>query len=91
MSRLMINDVMWERLKALLPVRRAGRPGKNDRLFLEAVCWIIRTGAPWRDLPKDYGNWKSVYNRYSRWVVKGHFLNIFEILKKRWGSRMAFD
>lgn len=91
MSRLVIDDVMWERLRSLIPVRRAGRPGKNDRLFLEAVCWIIRTGAPWRDLPHDYGSWKSVYNRYSRWVKVDRFAKIFEVLKKRWRSRMAFD
>ena len=50
MSRMVIDDQMWERLKPLLP-KPKGRHGENDRLFLEAVCWILRTGAPWRDLP----------------------------------------
>ena len=90
MSRMVIDDVMWGKLKKLLPPPK-GQHGKNDRLFLEAVCWIIRTGAPWRDLPPEYGNWKSVYNRYSRWVKKENFNRIFEVLKKRWRSRMAYD
>lgn len=92
MARFVIDNAMWERLRKLLPSNpKGGRPAKDDRLFLEAVCWIIRTGAPWRDLPPDYGNWKTVYSRYSRWVKSGKFDKILEILKKRWRSRMAFN
>ena len=90
MERMVFDEDMWRRLNKLLPEPK-GRHGKDDRMFLEAVCWIIRTGAPWRDLPLAYGNWKSVYGRYSRWVKKGHFKTIFEVLKKRWRSRMAHD
>lgn len=90
MSRMVITDEIGEKLSKLLP-KPKGRHGKNDRLFLEAVCWIIRTGAPWRDLPPDYGNWKTVYNRYHYWVKQEHFKRIFEELKKRWRSRMAYD
>src|SRR5271169_982086 len=90
MSRFVIDDNMWLKLQALLPsYPKGGRPGGDARLFLEAVCWVVRTGAPWRDLPRDYGHWKSVYNRYSRWVKKGYLDKILDILKKRWGSRMA--
>lgn len=46
------------------------RHGENDRLFIEVVCWIIRTGAPCRDWPPDYGIWQSIYGRYNRWVKK---------------------
>ena len=88
---MVFDDEMWARLKKLLPTKEKGGRPSNDRLFLEAVCWIIRTGAPWRDLPPAYGNWKTVYNRYSRWVKTGHIDKIFEILKKRWRSRMAHD
>ena len=90
MNRMVIDDEMWDRLKALLP-KPKGRHGKDDRLFLEAVCWIIRTGAPWRDIPRDYGNWKSVYNRYNRWIKNGYLDEILVVLKKRWRSRMAYD
>ncbi len=90
MSRMVITDEMWGKLNTFLP-KPKGRHGHDERILIEAVCWILRTGAPWRDLPPDYGRWKTVYNRYSRWVKKGHFESIFEILKKRWRSRMAYD
>ena len=88
MSRMVLDDEMWNRLKPLLP-KPKGRHGVNDRLFLEAVCWILRTGAPWRDLPPVYGSWKTVYNRYNNWSKKGHIQEILSELKKRWRSRMA--
>lgn len=90
MLRMVLDDEIWQKLEKLLPAPK-GRHGKDDRLFLEAVCWIIRTGAPWRDLPPDYGHWKSVYNRHNRWVRQGHFDAILRILKKGWRSRMAYD
>ena len=52
MSRMVFDDELWNKFEKLLPAPK-GRHGNNDRLFLEAVCWIIRTGAPWRDLPAD--------------------------------------
>ena len=45
-----------------------GRSGKDNRLFVEAVLWIVRTGSPWRDLPRALGNWNSVYTRFRDWV-----------------------
>jgi transposase len=88
MSRMVIDDALWLQLEKLLP-KPKGRHGNNDRLFLEAVCWILRTGAPWRDLPPDYGSWKTVYNRYNNWSKKGCIQAILSELKKRWRSRMA--
>ena len=85
---MVINNELWVRLESLLP-KPKGRHGTNDRLFLEGVCWILRTGAPWRDLPLEYGNWKTVYNRYNNWSKKGHIEAIMIELKKRWRSRMA--
>src|SRR5829696_7674205 len=45
-----------------------GRSGKDNRLFVEAVLWIVRTGSPWRDLPRSFGNWNSVFTRFRDWV-----------------------
>ena len=69
MSRFVIDDGMWGKREKLLPPPK-GRHGNDERLFIEAVCWIIRTGARWRDLPPDYGKWQSVYGLYNRWVKK---------------------
>lgn len=90
MTRRVLTDDIWEKLQPLLP-KPKGRHGKDDRLFLEAVCWIVRTGAPWRDLPPEFGPWKTVYNRYSRWAKKGHLDVILAFFKRRWGSRVAHD
>ena len=86
MCRMVLDDKIWSKLEKLLPAPK-GRHGENDRLFLEAICWIIRTGCPWRDLPAELGNWKTQYNRFNRWNQKGHLEAILEALKKRWRSR----
>ncbi|CAN5856269.1 hypothetical protein BH23PLA1_BH23PLA1_20680 [soil metagenome] len=73
MRRHEIKDEDWDRIKDLLP-GKAGDPGvtaKDNRLFVNAVLWIAKTGAPWRDLPERFGNWNSVYRRFTRWAQKG--------------------
>ena len=68
MSRMIIDDEMWSCLEKLLP-KPKGRHGKDDRLFMEAICWMLRTGAGWRDLPGDYGHFtpsSSIIKRFSR-------------------------
>lgn len=73
MRRYELSDEEWERVRDLLP-GRAGLPGRtaaDNRLFLNAVFWIARTGAPWRDLPERFGNPNSVFQRFSRWAKRG--------------------
>jgi|SRR5580693_8987424 transposase len=62
----------WERIAPLLPGKEGdpGRPGGDNRMFVEGVLWIVRTGAPWRDLPHCFGNWVSVWKRFRRWALK---------------------
>ena len=77
-----ISDELWERLSPHL----LGQPGQwggiaeDNRKFINAVMWILRTGAPWRDLPPSYGNWNSVAKRFRRWVKNGAWENLLEIL-----------
>ena len=74
-----IRDEDFERIKDLLP-GRAGQPGvtaRDNRLFIDAVLWIAKTGAPWRDLPERLGNWNSVWKRFSRWAHKGVWAKLF--------------
>ena len=68
-----ISDKVWAKLEPLLPGRKGsrGRRAQDNRRFINAVFWIIRTGAPWRDLPADYGDWKNTHRRFSRWRDKG--------------------
>jgi transposase len=56
--------------------------GRDDRNFVEAVLWWRRTGAPWRDLPSDFGPWKTVFNRFDRWASKGIWQRLFETLRQ---------
>ena len=82
MRRHAISDEHWERIKDLLP-GQAGDPGvtaKDNRLFVDAVLWIAKTGAPWRDLPARFGPWGSVWKRSDRWSAKGVWRRIFEAL-----------
>ena len=53
---------------------------KDNRLFLNAVFWILRTGAPWRDLPPDDGDWKNTHRRFCRWRDKGVWAQLLEAL-----------
>ena len=82
LDRNVLNDAQWERIAPLLPGKPGdpGRSGRDNRLFLEGVLWIARTGAPWRDLPAAFGNWNSVWRRFRRWAIKGIFEMIFKTL-----------
>ena len=80
-DRTILTDAMWERIEPLLS-GKATDPGRtaDNRLFLEAVLWRFRTGTPWRDLPPRFGNWNSIFQRFRRWVKKGLFERIFNVL-----------
>ena len=77
-----ISDRVWSLLEPYLPWRPGlwGGIARDNRLFINAVFWIIRTGAPWRDLPPDYGNWSNVHRRFIRWRNKGIWEKLLEIL-----------
>ncbi len=76
-----INDKVWELLEAHLPGQRGqwGGIAQDNRRFINAVFWVLRTGAPWRDLPPDYGKWGSVHQRFIRCRRKGIWEKLLEI------------
>ena len=82
MDRELLNDAQWERIAPLLPGKEGdpGRSGEDNRLFVEAVLWLVRTGAPWRDLPPRFGKWGTVWKRFRRWAEKGVFERVFQAL-----------
>ncbi len=83
MDRLVLSDTQWGQIERLVPGKSGdpGRAGKDNRLFVEAVLWIARTGSPWRDLPVLFGNWNSVFKRFRRWLIAGVFERLFKILR----------
>src|SRR5574337_470720 len=79
MVRVWLRDDQFGRIEALLPgkVSDPGRTAANNRLFVEAVLWIARTGSPWRDLPCEFGPCNSVYQRFARWSRQGLWHQLF--------------
>jgi transposase len=86
-DRFVISDAVWEKIAPLMLGKASDRgvTARDNRLFVEAVLWRVRTGLPWRDLPwRDlpdaFGNWNSVFQRFRRWGRAGLFERIFERL-----------
>ena len=77
-----ISDQVWRLLEPHLPGRKGvwGGIAKDNRLFINAVFWLLRTGAPWRNLPPAYGDWKNVQRRFCRWRDKGVWERLLEIM-----------
>jgi transposase len=75
-----MSDRMWALLEPHLPGRKGvwGGVADDNRRFINAVLWILRTGAPWRDLPSDYGDWKNTHRRFCRWRDKGVWEELLE-------------
>ena len=77
-----VSDAVWNKIVPIFP-GQAGQWGgiaQDNRQFFNGVCWILRTGAPWRDLPDAYGKFGSVHKRFKRWCDKGIWDNILEQL-----------
>jgi transposase len=83
LARHAISDADWARIEDLLPGRpgQSGWIGGDNRLFVDAVLWIARTGAPWRDLPERFGKFNSVWRRFDRWARTGVWAKVFEALQ----------
>ena len=82
MVRVQLSQKQWSKIDLFLQSeRRAGRPPHDDRRFIEAVLWWRRTGVPWRDLPSDFGPWKTVFNRFDRWAKAGKWDRLFVALQ----------
>jgi transposase len=69
MGRGNLTDQQWQQLQPLLPHQKptTGRPAKDHRTIINGILWVLRTGAPWRDLPECYGPWPTVASQFYRW------------------------
>jgi transposase len=71
MSRYDLTDFEWRVIQPLLPNKPRGVPRVDDRRVLNGIFWVLRSGAPWRDLPERYGPRTTCYNRFTRWRRAG--------------------
>ena len=90
MARFDLSDEEWAVISDLLPKQWRGPKRKDDRKILNGIFYILRTGAPWRDLPERYGPRTTVYNRYIRWGERGIWRGIFESLAQECEDSLIF-
>ena len=78
-----LSDEEWTQLEGLLPPQQpaTGRPARDHRTVLNGILWVLRTGAPWRDLPERYGSWQTAYSRFRRWREAGIWDRILSALQ----------
>ena len=81
--RYEISDEQWNHIEHLLPGKAtdSGATAKDNRLFINAVLWIARSGAPWGDLPERFGKSNTVFQRFNRWAKKGRWTGIFAAMQ----------
>lgn len=83
MRRYDLSNEEWKRIEPFLPPQatgKKGRPPKDNRVMLNGMIWIDRTGAQWRELPECYGPWQSVYARFRKWKADGVWEGVFKAL-----------
>jgi transposase len=78
--RYELTDFEWTAIRPFLPNKPRGVPRVDDRRVLNGIFWILRSGAPWRDLPETFGPYTTCYNRFVRWRMAGIWDSIMEAL-----------
>ncbi len=84
-KRYELTSSQWRRIRDLLPGKPGdpgdpGRRGQDNLLFVNAVLWVLRSGAHWHDLPERYGKYKTVHKRFARWAKAGVWQKVFDHL-----------
>ena len=76
-----LTDKQWSIIEAHLPSsKNTGRPSLNARQVFNAIYWVLSSGAKWRYIPKEYGNWNSIYHKFRKWIDEGVFAKILQAL-----------
>jgi transposase len=93
MRRGELNDEQWKRLEALLPAQKpqTGRPNLDHRQVINGILWVLRTGAPWRDMPERYGKWSTVASRFYRWRESGVWERVWAQLQSEADQNEGID
>ena len=92
MARHGLSDDQWNQIVDFLPpTGGVGQPWKDHRTVVDGIVWILRTGSPWRDLPDEFGKWKTVYECFRRWTREGLWAQIVEALQVQRNDRGEID
>ncbi len=75
-----LNDRQWSRIEPHLPTNLTGPERDDDRRIISGIIHMLRSGARWRDCPREYGPYTTIYNRFNRWAKRGRWRTIFEAL-----------
>lgn len=82
MARHRLTDLQWECIEELFPSPKStGRPPTDCRKAFDAILWILRTGSPWRDLPEEFGKWRTIYGLYDKWYGDGTLDSVLKRLR----------
>jgi putative transposase len=89
----LISDELWELVAPLMPSREGlrGRPLADHRVVLEGIAWRFRTGSPWRDLPREFGPWQTVWKRHHRFSIDGTYQRMFDEVRSSYGIEDCDD
>jgi transposase len=90
MTRGDLTDTEWEMIEPHLPLGASG-PIPDLRNQFNAVMWRFRTGSPWRDVPTEYGNWSTIYDRFRAWACQGVFENLMNVTISEAAARDDVD
>ncbi len=93
MKRHELSEAHWERLQQFLPPYKpqVGRPNHDHRRIITGILWILKKGAPWRDVPERYGPWQTVASRFYRWQKAGIWDRILAVLQQQADARGDLD
>jgi transposase len=83
-----LTDFEWSVIEPALPKERPGPRRKDDRGVMNGIFWVLRTGAPWRDLPERYGPYTTAYNRFNRWRKAGVWDRLMDVVTKAHGGEV---
>ena len=86
-----LTDFEWSVIEPLLPRKRRGVKPKKNRRVLNGIFWVLRTGAPWRDMPERYGPYTTAYNRFNRWRKAGIWDRLMDAIVKAQRRQRADD
>jgi transposase len=87
-----LTDKQWEKIKSFFPQKnKMGRPPIDHRLIVDGILWVLKTGAPWRDLPSHFGPWQTVYDRFRLWSRNGMWERILSCLQSDFEKEGKID